>query len=85
VVGPEGLAAGCDTKVVLRVVPEVALWRRRGAGYYHDHEQATGVVLSGESLHQLTVGMMVASLGRRSPRWEHHGEALCFHRVELLG
>jgi hypothetical protein len=33
----------------------VLLWRRRGAVYYHDHEQAANMVLWGESFHRLTV------------------------------
>jgi hypothetical protein len=57
---------------------------RQGVGYYHDHERAAGVVHSGESLHQLTVGMMAAPLGRRSLRWGHHGQASCSRRMGLL-
>jgi hypothetical protein len=75
-----GGASGCDGPL-----PVVVLWRRRGTGYYHDHKRALGVVLSDESLHRLTVGMMAAPLGRRSPRWEHHGEAMCSRHVGLLG
>jgi hypothetical protein len=75
-----GGASGC-----VGPLPVVVLWRRRGAGYYHDHERATGMVLSGKSLHQLMVGMMAAPLGRRSPRWGHHCEALCSRRVGRLG
>jgi hypothetical protein len=63
----------------------VVLWRRRGAGYYHDHERVVGVVLSGENLHRLTVGMMAAPLGHRSPHWGHHGEVSCSRHVGLLG
>jgi hypothetical protein len=42
-------------------------------------------VLSGENLHRLTVGMMAAPLGHRSPHWGHHGEVSCSRHVGLLG
>jgi hypothetical protein len=43
------------------------------------------VVLLGESLHWLTVGVMAAPLGRQSPCCGHRGEAMCSHHVGLLG
>jgi hypothetical protein len=64
----QGGASGCAGPL-----PVVVLWRRRQVGYYHDHERVVGMVHSGEILHRLTVGMMVAPLGCQSPYWGHHG------------
>jgi hypothetical protein len=41
-------------------------------------------MLLGESLHR-TVGMMAAPMGRRSPYWGRHCEALCSLRVDSQG
>jgi hypothetical protein len=72
-------AAGC-----VGSLPMAVLWRR-GAGCYHNFERAIGIVQSSESLHRLSVGVVTALFGRRSPCRGHHGEVLHSRRVGFSG
>jgi hypothetical protein len=72
-------AAGC-----VGSLPMAVLWRQ-GAGCYHNFERVIGIVQSSESLHRLSVGVVTALFGRRSPCRGHHGEVLHSRRVGFSG